>query len=325
MNDGSTKTDRIEYIDIFKGIAIILVVLQHCIGTGFLGKIILSFHMALFFFISGYIIKNISIKKQLAKGIYFLKPQFFIGIMNCVWYYLIIELLLGQPYHQRWFDYFNTWFLPTMFYVGLLYAICNRLPQNNILTNSKRGGVYLLIICLCLICTYFMPYCPSLFYKLHITKIPFAFLFFIVGVYFQNNKDIIMKITQNKNFKFVIWNIVLAILIILTTLSNEIVYWYNCQFGNLFLTTISSFCGCLLVLNLSIWIHHNYYLSKLGQNSIIVYSCQFIVYRVFGLIFQYVLGSYCPSLIIGFITFICSIIFLFLMIGFFKKTFIFRK
>lgn len=79
---------RIKYIDIFKGIAIILVILQHCIGISyFLGKFILNFHMALFFFSSGYTSKRIDNVNTLKhKAIYFIKPQLFIGIMNCVCY-----------------------------------------------------------------------------------------------------------------------------------------------------------------------------------------------------------------------------------------------
>lgn len=48
------SNQRIQYIDIAKGIGILLVVIGHCINSlSFLGKWIWSFHMPLFFVISG--------------------------------------------------------------------------------------------------------------------------------------------------------------------------------------------------------------------------------------------------------------------------------
>ena len=48
------STQRLEYIDIAKGIGIILVVIGHCIsGQSIPGMYISAFHMPLFFIISG--------------------------------------------------------------------------------------------------------------------------------------------------------------------------------------------------------------------------------------------------------------------------------
>ena len=51
---------RLEYIDIMRGVAILLVVFEHCIGSlqDNTAAIILSFHMPLFFFISGCCFSN---------------------------------------------------------------------------------------------------------------------------------------------------------------------------------------------------------------------------------------------------------------------------
>lgn len=49
-------TKRIEYIDIARGMAMLLVILGHCFTSvdATLNKFILSFHMPLFFFLSGF-------------------------------------------------------------------------------------------------------------------------------------------------------------------------------------------------------------------------------------------------------------------------------
>ncbi len=46
---------RIEWVDIARGIGIILVILGH-IGIGKVGKFIYSFHIPLFFFLSGFLV-----------------------------------------------------------------------------------------------------------------------------------------------------------------------------------------------------------------------------------------------------------------------------
>ena len=48
-----SKEERIQYIDIARGIGILLVVLWHCIHGSYIARIIYSFHMPLFF-ISGF-------------------------------------------------------------------------------------------------------------------------------------------------------------------------------------------------------------------------------------------------------------------------------
>lgn len=49
----SINTNRFVYLDVIKGIAIILVILHHGLGTNILPEFIDSFHMPLFIMISG--------------------------------------------------------------------------------------------------------------------------------------------------------------------------------------------------------------------------------------------------------------------------------
>lgn len=63
---------RIEHIDIARGIAIILVVLGHCCPSADidLNRVILSFHMPLFFFLSGVFAKSETAKTIMGGGIF---------------------------------------------------------------------------------------------------------------------------------------------------------------------------------------------------------------------------------------------------------------
>ena len=54
----TTSANRYEYIDIAKGIGILLVVWAHILLVGWTHRFIYAFHMPLFFFISGYLFKS---------------------------------------------------------------------------------------------------------------------------------------------------------------------------------------------------------------------------------------------------------------------------
>lgn len=79
--------ERILWIDVARGIAILLVVLGHCIGNLYNpgNRFILAFHMPLFFFLSGMCISEsvISANNYLVKKVKtLLVPQAVLGILN---------------------------------------------------------------------------------------------------------------------------------------------------------------------------------------------------------------------------------------------------
>lgn len=83
---------RIEYIDYFKGGAILLVLLHHC---GILPSYILAFHMPLFFFISGLLYGN---KKDFGSFEIFVKKRFDRLIIP-YFAFEILSLLLASVLH----------------------------------------------------------------------------------------------------------------------------------------------------------------------------------------------------------------------------------
>lgn len=90
------KKERIEYFDISKGIAILLVILGHClyfsiykhpsISKNGIMSIITSIHMPVFIFISGVFSKNIGVLKSfwIKKLKQLLLPLIFIPILYCL-------------------------------------------------------------------------------------------------------------------------------------------------------------------------------------------------------------------------------------------------
>lgn len=138
---------RIEYIDIARGIGILLVVLGHndfAIVSPFGHKLIYSFHMPLFFFLSGYFINPNSefwtfFKKRFNS---LLKPYFFtifliyMGSLSFgrMGFPTAIARTLKSLYGTGYFlDWVQLWFLPHLFvvslYAFLFYAVVGKISS----------------------------------------------------------------------------------------------------------------------------------------------------------------------------------------------------
>ena len=76
------KEKRIEWVDIAKGIAILLVIIGHTVKFGSLSRnIIFSFHMPLFFILSGYTFRPATNAKTFFKH---LRKNFLHLILPCL-------------------------------------------------------------------------------------------------------------------------------------------------------------------------------------------------------------------------------------------------
>lgn len=124
---------RIEYIDIAKGIGILLVVLGHN-DFGYISpfgyKLIYSFHMPLFFFLSGYFLNTsipfVAFLKKRFNSL--LKPYFFtiflIYFMSLSFgkmgFSTVLQRIVKAMYASTiYIDWVQLWFLPNLFVVSL--------------------------------------------------------------------------------------------------------------------------------------------------------------------------------------------------------------
>ncbi len=200
------KNQRNQIFDILKGIAIITVVLGHCLQYGngsdfiesrdffdnWLYKLIYSFHMPLFMIISGYFFyfsnntKRSPVKVFRNRGIRLIMPLF---IWNGIYYLLHYMYNAGtaSPFDQLvqyiGSSFMTLWFLWAVFWCSLVFIIVKYLFKDSIL-------VYLLIFLL----TFFMPdgYNLALY--------SFMYPFFLIG-YFANryNSFIVSHISRVKD------------------------------------------------------------------------------------------------------------------------------
>lgn len=153
------RKKRIPWIDVYKGILIILVVVGH--ATGKFNFWIYQFHMAAFFLISGYL-SNIEEKNEIIfivkKFLSILLPYFSLGIagiifnaiLDCLGYHeilfgsdfigiknAIVQMALkGNMYVQYWGTF---WFFTTLFSVEILQIFLLRF-------NNKKINLYYAIV-----------------------------------------------------------------------------------------------------------------------------------------------------------------------------------
>ena len=115
---------RLEWIDIAKCLAIILVVLGHATGASIVGKYIYCFHMPLFFIISGMCFTN---GKYKIKN--FVKKRFKQLFLPAVWLTFISVIIIKLANHPYELSSLGDalpgalWFLPVLFFVEVIYCL----------------------------------------------------------------------------------------------------------------------------------------------------------------------------------------------------------
>ncbi len=207
---------RIEYIDIAKGIGILLVVMGHndfAVISPYAYQVIYSFHMPLFFFLSGYFLKTTIpffdfFKKRFNS---LLKPYLFtifiiyftsisfekMGFRTAI--QRILKSLYGAGYYIDWVQ---LWFLPHLFvvsiYAFLFFALVGR-------WNNRYVRWILLLVTLGISSLFlkdFYPFSLSLFGKQYeLYGLPFSLdLVLLSGFFFILGSEI-RQVTTEKTFE----------------------------------------------------------------------------------------------------------------------------
>lgn len=284
---------RISWVDNLKWLWIILIIIWHSLfpNGSLLFWYLFSFHVALFFFLSGYLFndeKHKSIKyfiKDKAKRL--LIPYFAFNIIFFL-YERIVKTSVDHGYISaikwvlywtwlRWNDEIfllnvSTWFLVSLFVTSIFYFFVNKYIKNK---NLKILFLFLLSI--------FMHYESLHFANL---KLPFSieaslmasFFYWIWHIY----KKEITNFTNKINYKYAL---LLPILIWLNLYfiswtnfsTNE--YWDN--YFNFIISSITWISTWIIIAKLT---PQNWLLDFFGKNSIIVLWMEFLKTRVLWVI-----------------------------------------
>lgn len=287
----STKTlERLNYIDYVKGIAILFVVLGHIYNNS--AKLwIYSFHMPLFFMISGYLLEYNKIYNRQFKNILISKlkslviPFYIYSIINTfillclnnfskkIFIENIIRILTLQGKG-------GIWFLYCLFFAEVIYVSLRKIVKNKFVEN--------LIIVILFIIAFFMNSANLLL--VIIARVFIALGFLCIGNYVINNIN-----KYNINWIFIV---IIFVLTIIGARLNGVIDLFSLTLGRYkILYIILSILGSILIISICKKFEgFNLNLLKyFGMNSLIIMithkSILNIIAYFIGIYTDYVYGS----------------------------------
>lgn len=266
---------RESYLDIAKGLGIIMVILGH-IEVGFATKWLYSFHLPLFFFVSGICFRYkenflVYFKKKAKRC---LVPYVVFGLLI-----VLVESKTGYLYNTGFKSnltyllvqqrYSTLWFLATLFFASIFFyflvKLCNEKPAGVLAVSLVISTIFVILDQILI---------SSLPWNIDTAFITLGFMGF--GYFIRNHKDTLNRILatdSKKKFKlallFLTGNIAFfAINLVITGYSLEM-YWNS--YGIYPLTFISAILGCLFTILIADSIKIKA-IENLGRNSMTYFA-----------------------------------------------------
>lgn len=275
------KRKRINELDFFKGVAIILVVVGHFISSNWLGAVdthpvytwIYSFHMPLFFFISGYLISYTSKDFPLEA---IRRKTFALLVPYVVWTFVLAPLYKDSQMSFNFNAFLNPnanyWFVYLLWFYSIFYYSCYFLYSK-----SAWGGQ------LFLAASIFLIWVAQHFFPCELFSRGLQFMpIYIYGVIANKMK------LQDKYF--VVNSIVISLLCVLFVVSSVSYMKMESVACNKLMKLIASISSCTLVLFYiktkfvtELVDSGNKVFSPLiyaGQNSVVIYLTHFFFLNV---------------------------------------------
>ena len=273
---------RIEWIDSLKGYGILCVTLGHLACNIFLETYIYSFHMFLFFFLSGllhnksdYNIKDFIAKKTrtiLVPFLFWNIASLFAGlILNITILESIRDFLLldGEVCWNA-----PIWFLLLLYMTEILYFFIDDFKISN----------QLIVIVLLFLFWMFIPG-KNVFLKVNI--LPVCLLFYMFGgltkkyyIFHLNSRD--------KTKKMMLASIILfATNVLFGVFLNKRISFTGADFGNVLYCGVAAMAGVLFYVNIFKtidFLKNNVVLQILGKNSLIIMATQYWAFNFFDFI-----------------------------------------
>jgi acyltransferase len=266
------QTDRQAWIDNAKAFAIFLVVMGHYVDAEVVKAYIYTFHMELFFFISGLLFsKRGDFKNFISKRFKrLLVPYFFFSLIGFAFFLLRRKYgnspELSISAFQKFLDIFTWnefWFLGTLFFTSIIFFG---------VAQQVTSMIRLSLLCiLCTLSHYVLSACFPEWVHENLLKCFTAMVFYSVGYYLRR------KVTRDFLQRFCVryWPVLIGVII-----SNAIVFnWCFSQYGlisvnfwhNYFYLYFLAFSGIFISLCFVSFIPASSILSFMGANTIIIY------------------------------------------------------
>lgn len=282
------KPKRVESFDIARGICILLMVMGHA-GFGMeFHKIIHTFHMPIFFFISGFFYrpeKMYSASRYLA---HISRTLLLPYLIFCLFYEILHILYTGEfslwtflieivsSNHNRIDVAGSLWFLLCLFSAKFLYFIVDRLSDR--LCMGMHGKTILIFV-ISLIANCFRK--MDIMLPLCLDSALSCLLIFHVGYVLKKSKDT----KQVQTLLSMPWMLFLSFvfLFVITAYFNVDINVRRNRFGIIPLYWISCFCGMFIILNISEWIDKGTYkFNRITKNIFGYWGRESIIFLIFN-------------------------------------------
>ncbi len=302
IEKSTTPKKRLDYIDILRGIGIMIMLMGHIGYGGKFDRYIHTFHMPLFFFVSGYFYTyrpNNLINKVVKKFRTLIIPYIIFGVINYV-FWLFLEFSEGAWFVPliRLVSY-NThglpiagalWFLTALYFAEIFYELIVKVCR-------KDYVVDLVVLILSVGCSIFTTVCDF--------RPPFALDVSIVGMgiyhigrrfrgWSENNEEIVKKCSNNIFFIGILFfvNLVLAFVNGYVNMksgwySNVILSWINMCIG-----IAPYFLLSLYLMDIKILKPITNLLKYIGKNSIVFVGLNQLVIFIFKIFMPNVMGTF---------------------------------
>ena len=257
---------RFGFADTAKGIGICFVVMEHhaYISTFHpdLQKIILSFHMPLFFFISGFFFNaKYSLRQHVTKRYHSLvKPYFSLATTFMILFFLknhdssslvfnSAGILYGSSQSLRW-PYGTFWFFTSLFVTSVIYCII----YHFLLCKIKKAALRLCLLGLMVTCAYYGNLCfknSSFYHELpwNLDLLLFTLFFYAVGFEYRMAEK--FEKLENKYLIGIVLVILSVMHIVLYGKSGYVLNFFYRRYDDLILNTFLSLLAIFAVMAVS--------------------------------------------------------------------------
>lgn len=260
------QNNRIDWIDMAKGYGILFVILGHLDEGDIVGTWIYTFHMPLFFFLSGYVFSTKYDFKTFIKRKFksIIIPYFSLGIVIISFFSgSTISLLLNLVIQRRMLV---LWYIACLFWLNLFfYFIVTKI-------NSIKK-IYIIVVGMLII--------GLMYYKLGGVPLPWnidvilpSSIFFFSGYVFKIHYSNVLK-AINKSKSIICFYIAVSANLIFgyigIKISGKSLQMYQSSYGFPPFTILSAFAGIFSVIIFSHWFNLRI-VRYIGKNSLIYYA-----------------------------------------------------
>ncbi len=314
---------RIAYIDIARGIGILLIVLGHNDLSEyhpFLHKFIYSFHIPLFFFLSGMFFKPERPFRDLLKRRFdsLLKPFLFIvfaiylfeaGFGNMTFPVMLGRIAKSLYANGFYLDWVQLWFVPHLFAVNLFafaawHALFKRIPRLWLRLLILFGMLALGVATM----KYFMPFSLAPFSERTLNGLPFSLdLVLASGFFFLLGYEVNQKPLGNFLASPLATLGLFGLLIAFNLLTDAPIDFNTRTYSSLWVNTAEALIGICLVLSLSKLVEdHSTWLTRLfsylGRISLVILIFHVPIQEAMGIKFSRLGLPTDPTIVLAFLS-----------------------